>query len=131
MNQNFYPMKKILSFMLLFVALSSFTLVSLPEIISALKSGNALELSKYFDKTVEITLPEKSNSYSKSQASIVLRDFFNNNQVKDFKVIHQSQKEDSEFCIGTLVTGKGSFRVTIFTRQSGQQKLIQELRFEK
>lgn len=117
--------------MLLFVALSSFTLVSLPEIISALKSGNALELSKYFDKTVEITLPEKSNSYSKSQASIVLRDFFNNNQVKDFKVIHQSQKEDSEFCIGTLVTGKGSFRVTIFTRQAGQQKLIQELRFEK
>jgi hypothetical protein len=131
MNQNFYPMKKILSFMLLFVALSSFTLVSLPEIISALKSGNALELSKYFDKTVEITLPEKSNSYSKSQASIVLRDFFKNNQVKDFKVIHQSQKEDSEFCIGTLITTKGSFRVTIFTRQSGQQKLIQELRFEK
>jgi hypothetical protein len=124
-------MKKILSFMLLFVALSSFTLVSLPEIISALKSGNALELSKYFDKTVEITLPEKSNSYSKSQASIVLRDFFKNNQVKDFKVIHQSQKEDSEFCIGTLITTKGSFRVTIFTRQSGQQKLIQELRFEK
>jgi hypothetical protein len=131
MNQNFYPMKKILSLMLLFVALSSFTLVSLPEIISALKSGNALELSKYFDKTVEITLPEKSNSYSKSQASIVLRDFFKNKQVKDFKVIHQSQKEDSEFCIGTLITTKGSFRVTIFTRQSGQQKLIQELRFEK
>ena len=124
-------MKKILHLTVILVALSSFTLVSLPEIISAFKSGNAYELSKYFDKTVEITLPQKSASYNKSQASNVLRDFFSENQVKDFKVIHQSQKEDSEFCIGTLITSSGSFRVTIFTKQSGQQKLIQELRFEK
>ena len=86
-------MKKILHLTVILVALSSFTLVSLSEIISAFKSGNAYELSKYFDKTVEITLPQKSASYNKSQASILLRDFFSENQVKDFKVIHQSQKE--------------------------------------
>ena len=52
--------------------------VSFTEIVNAIKSGNSAEVSKYFDNTVEITLPEKSNSYSKSQAELVLHDFFDN-----------------------------------------------------
>lgn len=99
--------------------------------IKAIKTGNATEVSKYFDNTVEITLPQKSNSYSKRQALLVLRDFFNENQVKNFDVIHQSEKEGSEYCIGTLTTTNGSFRTTIFMKQSGARQLIQELRFEK
>jgi antitoxin component YwqK of YwqJK toxin-antitoxin module len=123
-------MKRILLFLVLAFALSSFTL-SLNEVIKAIKTGNATEVSKYFDNTVEITLPQKSNSYSKRQALLVLRDFFNENQVKNFDVIHQSEKEGSEYCIGTLTTTNGSFRTTIFMKQSGARQLIQELRFEK
>lgn len=123
-------MKRILLFLVLAFALSSFTL-SLNEVIKAIKTGDATEVSKYFDNTVEITLPQKSNSYSKRQALLVLRDFFNENQVKNFDVIHQSEKEGSEYCIGTLTTTNGSFRTTIFMKQSGAKQLIQELRFEK
>lgn len=123
-------MKRFLLLSILIIALSSFT-VSLTEVINAIKTGNAAEMSKYFDTTVEISLPQKSNSYSKRQALLVLSDFFNENQVKDFKVIHQSEKEGSEYCIGILTTTNGSFRTTIFMKQSGAKKLIQELRFEK
>ncbi|HLF46791.1 MAG TPA: DUF4783 domain-containing protein, partial [Chitinophagaceae bacterium] len=57
--------------------LSSFTAQSgIDEVISALKSGNAAGLAKYFDNYVDITMPEKSNNYSKSQAEIILKDFF-------------------------------------------------------
>lgn len=129
--EQIYSMKRFLLYTILIVALSSFTFLSFPEVINAIKSGNASEVAKYFDNIVEITLPQKSNSYSKRQALLVLQDFFNENPVKNFQVIHQSEKEGSEYCIGTLTTVNGSFRTTIFMKQSGAKQLIQELRFEK
>ena len=124
-------MKKILLAAVIITAFSSFTYISFTEVVNAIKSGNAAEVAKYFDNTVELTLPEKSSSFSKRQAELVLRDFFNENPVKNFEVIHQSEKEGSEYCIGTLTTKNGSFRTTIYMKQIGQKQLIQELRFEK
>lgn len=124
-------MKKFLLAALIVTAFSSFTYISFTEIISAIKSGNAAEVAKYFDNTIEITLPEKSNSYSKSQAHLVLRDFFYQNPVKNFEVIHQSENAGSEYCIGNLTTSNGVFRTTIYMKQVGAKQLIQELRFEK
>ncbi|HXR83865.1 MAG TPA: DUF4783 domain-containing protein [Hanamia sp.] len=124
-------MKKYLLYIFVLIISSSFTIVSFTQIISAIKSGNANEVSKFFDNTIEITLPDKSNSYSKSQAQLVLQEFFKNNPVKDFKTIHQSENAGSEYCIGNLTTINGVFRTTIFVKQKGQQELVQELRFEK
>jgi len=124
-------MKKILLAAFIVTAFSSFTYISFTEVINAIKSGNAAEVAKHFDNTVELTLPEKSSSFSKSQALLVLHDFFNENPVKNFQVIHQSEKAGSEYCIGTLATTNGSFRTTIYMKQVGGKQLIQELRFEK
>ncbi len=124
-------MKKILLSSLIVTVFSSFTYISFTEIINAIKSGNATEVAKYFDNTVEITFPQKSNSYSKNQAQLVLHDFFNENAVKNFQVIHQSENAGSEYCIGNLTTSNGVFRTTIYIKQVGAKELIQELRFEK
>lgn len=111
--------------------LSSFTLFSsLDDVVNAMKSGNTSQIIKYFDNTVEITMPDKSNSYSKSQAELVLRDFFSTNPVKSFDVLHKGENNGSLYCIGTLVTKAGSFRTTIFMKQKGDKLVLQELRFE-
>jgi hypothetical protein len=95
-----------------------------------MKTGNAMLVARYFDQAVEINLPDKGGSYSKSQAEIVLKDFFDNNPVKGFEVIHKGQNAGSQFCIGTLLTRNGSFRTTIFMKQKGDIQVLQELRFE-
>lgn len=100
------------------------------KIIEALKEGKAKEIAKFFDNTVEITIADKNNSYSRSQAEMVLHDFFLNNHAKDFQVIHQSENEVSWYCIGNLTTTSGLFRTTIYLKQKGNKPLIQELRFE-
>ena len=111
--------------------LVSFTVSSgLEDIVGALKSGNAPVMAKYFDNTVEITLPEKSNSYSRSQAEMILKDFFNNNPVKGFDIIHKGENAGSQYCIGTLFTKSGSFRTTIFMKLKGDKQTLQEIRFE-
>ena len=115
----------------LLVLASSFMTFSFDEVVKAIKAGDASEVSKYFDNTVEITLPEKSNTYSKTQAKLVLQDFFASNSVKDFEILHKSDNSGSQYCIGNLKTVNGTFRTTIFMKQKGSDEVIQALRFEK
>ena len=122
-------MRKSIFSLLAILLFSSFIYISLANIVNAMKSGNASEVAKYFDETVEITFSDKSTSYSKKQAEQALNDFFVNNPVSNFEVIHQSENGDSQYCIGNLVTKKGTFRTTIYIKQHGQKQLIQELRF--
>ena len=43
----------------------------------AFKAGNAAELSKYMNATVELLLLDKEDFYKKNVAETILRDFFN------------------------------------------------------
>ncbi|MEJ7609562.1 MAG: DUF4783 domain-containing protein [Ferruginibacter sp.] len=123
------------NFLILLSAFFLLSAVSAPkgisDLINALKAGNASAVAKYFDNTVEITLPGKTNSYSKSQGETVLKDFFANNPVKSFTVVHKGESGGSKFCIGTLVTANGSFRTTVNLKQKGDREALQEIKFEK
>jgi antitoxin component YwqK of YwqJK toxin-antitoxin module len=124
-------MKHLFALFVAGVLFSSFTLFSsIDEVISAMKTGNASEIARFFDNTVEINMPQKNNSYSKSQAELVLKDFFNTNPVKAFETIHKGENSGSQYCIGTLVTKNGSFRTTIFMKQKGDKQVLQEITFE-
>jgi hypothetical protein len=124
-------MKGFFTYSLIIFLLSSFTLNSINEVVNGLKTGNASQVSKYFDNTIDITLADKSNSYSKSQAELVLKDFFNTNGVVDFEVIHTGDNAGSQYLIGSLQTKKGTYRTTIYIKQKADKQVLQELRFEK
>lgn len=127
----FLSMKQFFTLLTIGTLLSSFTLFSsIDEVISAMKAGNAAEIAKFFDNTVEINMPDKSNSYSRSQAELVLKDFFNSYPVRSFEIIHKGENSGSQYCIGTLITKNGSFRTTIFMKQKGDKQLLQEITFE-
>ena len=109
--------------------LSSFD-VTVDEILGAIKRGDALKVSRHFDNLVEITLNDRSNSYSRTQAEVVLKDFFSNHNVRSFTVIHRVNSNNGEYCVGTLSTSGGEYRTTILFKNKGDRKLVQELRFE-
>jgi len=124
-------MKRFFTLLTIGTLLSSFSLFSsIDEVISAMKAGNSADIARFFDNTVEINMPEKSNSFSKSQAELVLKDFFNSNAVKSFEVIHKGENSGSQYCIGTLVTKSGSFRTTIFMKQKSDKQVLQKITFE-
>lgn len=126
-------MQKCLLFSSLFLMLfaTAFRPVSgLDEVMGALKSGNAQELSKYIDDNIEISLPEKSDNYSKAQAVMVLKDFFNNNGVTGFEVQFRGENGGSQFCVGKLTTKSGSYRTTVFMKTKNGKQLVKEIRFQ-
>ncbi|MBC7423996.1 MAG: DUF4783 domain-containing protein [Ferruginibacter sp.] len=124
-------MKSFFTLFSIAIIFSSFTSrVGIDDVIAAMKTGNATQVAKFFDTNIEISINDKSNSYSKSQGELVLKDFFATNLVKSFDVIHKGENAGSQYCIGTLVTKGGTFRATIFMKQKGGQQVLQELRFE-
>jgi len=114
--------------LLVIVVASSF--IQKDEIVDALKSGDAEKLSRHFDQTVDISMPGKSNSYSKGQAEMVLKDFFSMNKVRNFELQHSGSNPSSNFIIGKLTTANGSYRTTVYMRQRGDKQLIQGIEFE-
>jgi hypothetical protein len=100
------------------------------EVIGALRSGNAAELSKYFDDNVELTLPDKSDNYSKAQAQLIIKDFFSNNGVKGFDLKHKGDSPGGHFCIGTLQTNSGNFRTNVFMKAKNGKEVVKEIRFQ-
>lgn len=103
---------------------------SIDDVITAMKSGSASSLAKYFDNYIDITMPDKSNNYSKSQGELVLKDFFYINEVKGFDVKHKGNNDNGEYCIGTLQTKNGSFRTTVYMRLKGNKQVIQDIRIQ-
>lgn len=104
---------------------------SIEDVATAIHTGNANQLSNYFDKVVEITLNGKSNTYSSSQAEVILKDFFHTSGIRSFKIVHKGANSGSEFCIGNLQTQYGIFRTTIYLKTRAQKQMIQEIRFEE
>jgi hypothetical protein len=96
----------------------------------AIKAGNAAELSKYLNSTVELLLLDKEDFYKKNVAETILRDFFNEYKTKDFTIRHQGAKNDAQYAIGNLKTENGDFRVYFLLKKIDQELLIHQIRIE-
>lgn len=115
----------------LVLTLSAFKPLSgLDDVINALRSGNATELARYVDDNIEISLPDKSDSYSRAQAVMILQDFFANNGVKNFEVTHKGDNGGSQFCVGILQTRSGNYRTIFFMKTKNGRQLVKEIRFQ-
>ncbi|HVS98611.1 MAG TPA: DUF4783 domain-containing protein [Puia sp.] len=127
-------MKRVLGLAVLMVSLvlvSYRPLYTLDDITYAIRAGNVGELSRYLDNRVDISLPDKSDTYSKIQAEMIIRDFFSTNGVQNFTIKHKGNNGGgSEFCVGVLQTRNGDYRTTLFVKQKGDKQLLQEIRFQ-
>ncbi len=126
-------MKNILliAFSLVFTGLTAFKpIAGLDDVISALRSGNATELAKYVDDNIEISLPDKTDTYSRAQALMILQDFFANNGVRNFEVKHKGDNGGNQFCIGTLQTKAGNYRTYIFMKSKNGKQLVKQIKFQ-
>lgn len=103
----------------------------LPDVISiALKNGNSVELAKHFNTEIELIVLEIENVYSKSQAQVILKDFFQKNEVENFIIKHQGDKENMHYVIGELITTDKTFRISLILKTINNQLLIHQLRIE-
>ena len=101
-------------------------------VATALQVGNAQEVAKYFNTMVDLSLPSSDDTYSKTQAEQILRDFFAKIPVKGFKVSKQGNSADgSTYCIGTLEAGNKTFRVYFLIKSNGSQNVVHQMQVQE
>jgi len=126
-------MKSIAGFALALLTLflvSFKSLFSIDAVATAIRSGDVGQLAPYLDYRVDIALPDKSDTYSKSQAEMVIRDFFATNGVRNFQVKQKGENAEFVYCVGILQTYNGNYRTTLFFKQKGDKQYLQDLRFQ-
>lgn len=116
----------------LFIWMSSLFAQDLPAgVIGAFKKGSSQELNRYLSDKVDLIIQNKASNVDKSSAEETMSDFFSTNQVNDFNVNHQGQRDESSFVIGTLTTMNGNFRVNCFFRKVQNKYVIHQIRIDK
>jgi len=123
--------RSLLLFPVFFIAISVFAQSGIDDVISAMKSGNASGVTKYFDSYVDITIDDKGSNYSRSQGELIFKDFFSNNGVKSFDLKHKGNNDNGDYCIGTLQTKNGNYRATVYMRLKGNKLVIQDIRIKQ
>lgn len=106
---------------------------NLSAITQAISQGDATTLGAYFDASVEISILEKDDIYSKADAIGVVKQFFSQYQPSSWSTVHKgaARNNDSQYCIGNLNANGKTFRVYIYMKEKNGRQLIQELRFDR
>lgn len=84
------------------------------ELETIIRSGGSKELTRFFENGIELNINSTQGQYSKSQAELVLRDFFKKYPAQQFKIVHQAQ-QTSKFIyyIGNYQTANDQFKILI------------------
>lgn len=102
------------------------------EISTQFGSGNTKELSKYFSSSINLSLKNNENVYSKAQTEIILDKFFRENSPQSSKITHRlSNNSNYEHAVLLLNTDKGDYRVAIALKDSDKQLQLIEIRIER
>lgn len=134
---NLHEMKKVLKCLTLTLPLILMAFVVFAQadifdkIASVLKTGNSKDIAAFFDTSVELKTLDKTSVYSKNQAEMVLKDFFDKNPVRNFTIIHRgTSAKGARYAIGNLETAKGTFRTYLYVKETGGNLTIQQLNIE-
>ena len=103
------------------------------DINHAMQIGDASTVARYFDKVVDITISSESTTYSKSQAQMVLKDFFGKNAINSFKLTNRGGDAGTTYLIGKLSTKGGNFVVFLFLKKKVKDgdAILQEIKIER
>ncbi|RKQ50525.1 uncharacterized protein DUF4783 [Roseivirga pacifica] len=121
--------------MLLFGATSAFAqeaeIIDLVE--EALKSSSSREISKHLHNKVEIKLDGERNEYSKNQAEVVLKQFFQDNTAESCEFVHQGNNNAGGiiYAIGSYQTSSVSYRVVVRAKKFSKEFKVYRLEFTK
>lgn len=128
MNRN---IKLLILSLLIIAPLAIFANEIPPNIKKGFSTGDASLISSYFNNTIELNIGGKEEIYSKTQAEIILKDFFKNHKPSSFETIHKGGQGASFYSIGSLKTESGNYRVTLLIKTSNNNTYIHQLRIEK
>jgi hypothetical protein len=120
-------MKKLLIMLLVFSAAFTVKAQETTNVINALKTADAEQVSSYFDKILDIKFPEKDEikSIGKKQAGIALKSFYNSNNINGFELSSQREMNGTMYIAGKLTNGNEGYKLSMMLKyKDGKPQII-------
>lgn len=124
-------MKKALQILLIFftcfILTSSFIVQNESvDVIKALKTADAEQIVNYFDKILDLKLPEKEEikSIGKNQAGFALKSFFEDNNISGFELTSQRELGGTMYITGRLLDKEKGYNLTLMLKSKGGRQQI-------
>ena len=119
------------AFILLFVFTTAFQADKIDNVATLIGQGNTTEIVKLCASTVEVTIKDQENTYSKRQVLDVLNKFFIQNKPQHVKLLHKvNSSQKYLFGVIILSSSGGKYRIAYTLNETeGAMKII-ELRIE-
>ena len=100
------------------------------DIRKAISGQDAHAMSKYFYKTVDVSVPDTDNSFAAAQAEFVLKEFFTRYPKRDFRMTHEDQSGSTFYMEGDYWSGRDRFAWSVYFRKRDEKYAIREIRFD-
>ncbi|HVX49858.1 MAG TPA: DUF4783 domain-containing protein [Chitinophagaceae bacterium] len=97
------------------------------DVLNALKKGDAVTLSGYFDNTLDVKLPDKTEAkgIAKDDAGKMVKDFYKQNGVKGFDLASDRAMGGTMYLAGKLTGGSKEYNLTLMLKnKDGQMSVI-------
>jgi len=122
--------------------LSVFLLLTLPLFISAqetvseqiqkgLKLNNANLIASFFNTQVEMSVLDKEDIFSATQAKNILNNFLSHHKVNSVSLLHSGGKPNAKYYISNIITSTGKYRVFYLLKGGEKNYNIYQFRIEK
>jgi len=124
-------LKHLSLFILLFGTLPAAKADPIDGVVWLIKSNNMARLSQLFESTIEVTLDNKEDTYSKTQATAILTRFFTEHKPVNVALLHKvNTNHKFLFGVAIMSTANGRYRIAYtFNEIAGSMKII-EIRIE-
>ena len=117
--------------LLLLIILKSHTADPIDRFAELIGKGNVSELTRLFAAEIELTMMDEANTYSKTQASLILEKFFAQNKPISYKTLHKvNSSANFRFGVVIITTDKGIYRAAFTLKGPEASARLIELRIE-
>ncbi len=97
----------------------------------ALRTGNSVDLSRYFNENIQLRINDNTNIYSKKQAEKIITNFFGKNEVTSYEISSHKKRGSSLFIIGILTTQTHSYRMYYRLTEYNNRLYLNSLMMER
>ena len=103
----------------------------LENVILSLEIKNGEEITKYFDSNSEIIIDNKTYAGNRYQQSKILDNFYSDNNINKFNVIHQGDSENNIiYILAEYSSNSDLYKILLILRNKKNSYIIEKFKID-
>ena len=118
--------------LILFFILFCKQINDLESIIESFDIMNSDKIVNFFDNKTQLNIEGNLYQENNYKSSLILDNFFNNNDISSFNIIHKGDSEDKLiYLLGEYLSSDKIYKILIFVEESDKELKIKEIKIDQ